>query len=198
MDGRYGTLRDALGNQDANADGRQQWEVGLTPASTCTLDHELGASLAEFSRVASTSLLRSASRSLTFIWGMEANGDVKIAVEEVARINKSTVQKGFPTRRGIRKELTLDDKLGHPCIMSSKQARIAGELYLDSRANDQEGLTWTLNARSGRFHEPPERRPSATQLLNVAKIFANAFGVAVELERTRDFPPFIPQVGRPI
>jgi hypothetical protein len=195
MDSRFGTLRCAIGNGEANEEGRQQWEVDMKPVSTSTLSDDLGQSLLMFLKAATTNLLQTASRSLTFLWGMEADGKVKIAVEEVARINGKPAPMGFPSRRGMRKDLTLDDKLGHPCIMSTNEARIAGELYLDQASSSDGRLVWRINAQSGRFHEPPERRPSPDQLINVAQIFASAIGDTVEIARTRDFPPFNPSMG---
>jgi hypothetical protein len=195
MDEEYGVLRVAIGDAKANADGRQLWEVSMAPESICALDDELGNRLKLLLKAASCKLLQSASQSLLFLWGMEGDGKIMIAVEEVAQINEQPVPKGFPTRRGLPKKLTLDHKLGHPCIMSSNQARIAGELYIDAAPSNDGTLVWMLNARSGRFHEPPERRPTDGQLRNVAKLFASAIGEAIEIERLTQFAPFSPAPG---
>lgn len=196
LDQAFGVVRDAKGdpNSKPKADeltGRQDWEQGKMQASLTDLDKVTGASLRQFKEAAQNNLLRWVSKSMTFLWGVEPDGRVKIAVEEIASIDGKVVTPGFSSRREIPRNVTLDQKLGHPCLMETTSARIAGELYLDKDSVDDERLVWRLNDHSGRYHANGNPSPTDEQISNVARIFANCIGEDIEIAGFQDFPQYV-------
>ena len=132
------------------------WEKGRRPNSLCTVDANLLMTLSALRDCAQSQLLKSAAQTQNYLWIMDDNGDIKIAIEEIAILDGKPDTRGFPRRRGY-KHPSEDQKLGHPTLLDGGDARIAGELALDLDGNR---LLWVLNANSGRYckQKPPSKR----------------------------------------
>ncbi|MDZ4310064.1 MAG: hypothetical protein U1A24_05855 [Cypionkella sp.] len=165
---------------------RYEWERECSPSSRCVLNDKVGQAMGDLLDAAASLPITGLARSANFIWGMDAGGEIWISAEEVAQINSLPVPKGFCARRGLPADVSLDKKLGHPCLMMDDSARIAGEIYIDTSTGEKETLAWTINARSGRFHREIARRPSVAQISNAAKKFAIAMGRSVYLDLIDD------------
>lgn len=188
LDSLFGQVRIA----ENGGKHRQAWEEGRSPASICNLDADSGLALATLGDSGAALPVTEFVKSVIFIWAMTPAGEIKIAVEEVAMINSFQVEPGYSTRRKLDKKLTLDRKLGHPCLTLDDSARIAGEFYFDkSREPTLTGgdYVWTINASSGRFHLTPDRWPTRSQLRNVGEIFSKWLGRVVLIESDDDLVP---------
>ncbi|WP_132664693.1 hypothetical protein [Rhizobium sp. PP-CC-3G-465] len=132
------------------------WERGRTPESLSVLNNGLATTLCELGKLAQTKLMRYALRAKSYIWAMDENGKIVLAVEELAIEKPETIYPGYPRRRGLRHP-SEDKKLGHPTLIGEGPARIAGELAFDE--DDKDELRWVLNANSGRYckQKPPEK-----------------------------------------
>jgi hypothetical protein len=168
LDGKYGVLRDP--------DNTDDWERGRRPLSRVRLNSQVAVSLGEFSKLASQSIFRSLATAHTYIWAMDVDGTVFIAVEELAIIQENARFQGYPRRRGFQHP-SENQKLGHPTLLDSGPARIAGELALDEAEDGS--IIWILNVRSGRYCKrlPPNR----SQIENVRELFeANGLEVTID------------------
>lgn len=162
LDGKFGVLRHPEKTDD--------WEKGQEPLSKVILDQKVAQSLLQLRDLACGPLFRSMATTSTYIWAMDEAGSVLVAVEELCEFE------GYPRRRGINHPSELK-KLGHPTLLGSGQARIAGELTLDPAADGT--MLWILNANSGRYCKrlPPQRR----HLDNVASMLW-AMGLEVTVD----------------
>jgi hypothetical protein len=162
LDSKYGLLRKP-GRTDP-------WEEGQEPLSKVVLDSQVAQSLANLRMLASEPLFRYMATKSTYIWAMAESGSIIIAVEELYELE------GYPRRRGIDHPWE-QKKLGHPTLLGSGEARIAGELLLDLAEDGS--MLWILNANSGRYCEqhPPRRQ----QLANVANMLG-AMGLEVTVD----------------
>lgn len=140
-DERYGRLR--------AASSVQEWEKEFSPLSTCELTEDVGEVLRLYIDVASHNILSHSARALLFIWMMDSECRIWIAVEEFSPHENPAIA-GFP-----RLDEFTQKKLGHPSLRRGEQARIAGELFLDEGENGD--LYWCFNVSSGRFckEQPP-------------------------------------------
>lgn len=173
LDELYGRVR--------RAEYPRDWEHDLSPVSLCEFSKETGQAMAKFLEVAKLKPFQEVARSIQMIWGVDEMGRLHVSIEEVARINGVVVKPGHPIRRGVDSRVSLDQKLGHPCILPVSGGRIAGEIYIDNATWNKE-LAWTLNSESGRFHGSIERWSNARQIKNVAKIFAASIGSDISLD----------------
>ncbi|CAN7445148.1 hypothetical protein LJR255_002866 [Pararhizobium sp. LjRoot255] len=132
------------------------WEKGRTPESLSDLNKGLATTLCELDKLAQTKLMRYALRAKSYIWAMDEDGKIVVAVEELAIEKPETIYPGYPRRRGLRHP-SEDKKLGHPTLIGEGHARIAGELAFDEDEND--ALHWVINANSGRYcrQKPPKK-----------------------------------------
>ncbi|NKK60273.1 hypothetical protein GFM44_30960 [Rhizobium leguminosarum bv. viciae] len=133
-----------------------EWETGRRPESLSDLDKNLAETLCELDKLAQTKLMRYALRAKSYIWAMNEEGKIVVAVEELAIEKPETIYPGYPRRRGLRHP-SEDKKLGHPTLIGAGHARIAGELAFDEDENDS--LRWVINANSGRYcrQKPPKK-----------------------------------------
>ncbi|WP_439625874.1 hypothetical protein [Shinella sp.] len=152
------------------------WEKDVTPASLSDLG-EAAPALAELKKLAQYRILSSAMRAKNYIWVMEQDGTIKIAIEELAYLQSGTPYPGYPRRRSY-KHPSEEKKLGHPTLVGASEARIAGELFFD-RENEQDELKWFLNVHSGRYCR--QKPPGKHQIDNVVARF-KALGVDVEVD----------------
>jgi hypothetical protein len=106
--------------------------------------------------VASAAYLSALDPHAPYIWVVNENGDLIIAIEENLD--------GAPARRGER-------TLGHPTLVNGDLARIGGELRF------VEG-EWVITNKSGRYGR---NRPAERLLPNVAAIF-KGLGLSVTWE----------------
>ena len=178
LDDVYGMLR--------QADETEEWEVGMVPASLCELTPSVGQAMKEVLLLAANLPFAHVLRSINFIWAVDDVGKMHVSVEEVALIDGATVMPGLPVRRGVDARVSKDQKLGHPCVAPTGNARIAGEIYIDESTDEEGLLAWTLNVRSGRFHRTKERRPNLNQIKNAAKMFARSMGLPISLDLIAD------------
>ena len=173
LDNFYGLVR--------KAEYPREWEKNAEPISLCEFTAETGQVMAKFLEVARLKPFMAIARSIQLIWGVDEMGKLYVSIEEVARINGVQVKPGHPIRRGVDPKISLDQKLGHPCVLPESGGRIAGMIYIDDATVDG-GLAWTLNAESGRFHGTIDRWPTNKQVKNVAQIFATGVGSNVSLD----------------
>lgn len=150
------------------------WE-DRAPVSLSILNRNLAQALSELKSVCEHSLLRMVAQSTNYLWAMDVNGDVWIAVEELAVRSLESDTSGLPMLRRILHPSDTK-KLGHPTLINSGEARIAGEIAMDAAGG---GLRWILNAQSGRYCR--ENPPSQAQIDNVGKLF-QSFGLSVDVE----------------
>ncbi|WP_333825534.1 hypothetical protein [Pinisolibacter sp.] len=156
------------------------WEEGEIPSSRCRLDRDVARALAELESSVQSALLRPAAQTKNFIWAMAGDGEIVIAIEEIApkAYNDSPrVPNGYPRRKGLDHPVEKK-KLGHPTLLDGGHARIAGEIAFDRNPKDGR-LVWMLNANSGRYCA--ENPPSARQVDNVAERFVK-LGLTVTVD----------------
>jgi len=148
----------------------RSWEVDAKPLSLQILDAKLGKVLNDWKKLSSNPLLINASKCTHFIWCIDEAGTTWIAYEEIARPQDQEAREfeqlppfkeGLPRFRDIPVHPALNKKLGHPTLISSQKARIAGEVYLDPQHDGK--IEWVANARSGRYCSPP---PSNDHCIN--------------------------------
>lgn len=119
-------------------------------------------------------LFRTLSFSVCLLWAVDRQGEVKVALEEVCEV--ANPDRKYPRMRQLLLNPDVE-ALGHPCLVSNFEARIAGELILDE---DENGiLEWYLSNNSGRFGYGNQREERHLQ--NVADMFFFA-GVSVKLD----------------
>lgn len=147
------------------------WEEDQVPMSRCVFGDEVAEALRDLERAVQGELLKPAAQSKNFIWAMNGNGDVVIAVEEIAptAYDGRSVPRGYPRRKGLEHPVEKR-KLGHPTLLDGGEARIAGELAFDLDPSGTK-LVWMLNANSGRYCA--EKPPTAVQIDNIARLFVN-------------------------
>lgn len=166
LDQRYGPVR--------LPEKVDEWERDRKPASLSDL-RAAARSLLDIENLANSFLMRQSLRAQNFLWVMDADGFVLIAVEELAITYPDVPYSGYPRRRGYRHPHE-EKKLGHPTLVAGGPARIAGELALDT---DGAGLRWILNANSGRYCR--QMPPDSAHLACVAALF-KAHGVTVNID----------------
>ncbi|GLS88211.1 hypothetical protein GCM10010873_31850 [Cypionkella aquatica] len=137
----------------------QPWEQETVPVSKVLLDAVSGKALKDYRQISATELFRASATCFLFIWAMDVEGKVFLAFEEVLPPDDAsdpTLRYGHPRRRGFPTHPAKEKKLGHPTLLNSGHARMAGELLLDEHENN---LLWYLNAESGRYCRslPPSR-----------------------------------------
>ena len=169
LDREFGSLR-----QPYKVD---PWEVSRCPESKSLLNQDLGNALLGYLGVSQIPLFKHAARSLTYIWAMKDDGEIAIAVEELAEMPDGTEVRGFPRRRNYPRHPAEEKKLGHPCLVDGCSARVAGELFLDEVTGT---LCWYVNVSSGRYCRflPPTQE----QVANVVKQFRDLIGGEVQLD----------------
>lgn len=107
------------------------WEVSRSPKSKCLLTEEAGSSLVALRTASLPQLFRHAARTLTYIWAMDTDGAIHVAVEELAEMPDGTLVEGYPRRRDFPVHPSEEKKLGHPTLLDAGLARVAGEFFLD-------------------------------------------------------------------
>ncbi|MER9628345.1 MULTISPECIES: hypothetical protein [unclassified Mesorhizobium] len=167
LDAEFGELREP--------ERIMSWEKERSPNSLCTVDVGLLAALSSLRDCAQSPLLKSAAQTQNYLWVMDANGDIKIAVEEIAVLDGKPDIRGYPRRRGY-KHPSEDQKLGHPTLLDGGKARIAGELALDLH---DDKLLWILNANSGRYCK--QKPPSKSQV-DAAAYLIQGMGLDIEID----------------
>lgn len=146
------------------------WEQAQVPLSRCILDDGVAGVLSGLEKAVQGDLLRPAAQAKNFIWAMDEDGEVIIAVEEIAPTayeGQRAVPKGYPRRKGLEHPVEKR-KLGHPTLLGGGDARIAGELAFDMDSSGTR-LVWMLNANSGRYCA--ETPPTTEQIDNIARLF---------------------------
>jgi hypothetical protein len=154
------------------------WELDAKPKSLSDLDVEVSNKLRRYGRVAQVELLKFDAMAKRFIWAIDRDGSVRIAVEELATLPDGGDSVGHPRRRRFPIHPAQERKLGHPCLVEGAEARIAGELFMDLAKNGT--LTWYVNVKSGRYCR--EQRPTAAQERNVLLLFREMIGKGVEFD----------------
>ncbi|APH72609.1 hypothetical protein BSQ44_15520 [Aquibium oceanicum] len=132
-------------------------------------------SLTGLERCVQNILLRFAATTQNYLWAMNADGKILIAVEEIAEFDGIPNTRGYPRRRGHRHP-SEDQKLGHPTLVQGGEVRIAGELALDEYGD---GVRWVLNANSGRYCR--QKPPRKEQVDAVVELFRES-GLDVEVD----------------
>jgi len=92
LDEEYGELRDAV--------KIEEWEKNCQPISLSELDADLANSLSELEKIVQCDLLRADARIKNYIWAMDEEGKIKIAIEELAVYKSEAQFNGYPRRRG--------------------------------------------------------------------------------------------------
>lgn len=153
------------------------WEVNKRPLSISSLTGDLGEVLSNYCKACKEDILKHAAQAITFLWVMKADGQVTMAVEELADMPDGTERRGFPRRRNYPNHPAEEKKLGHPCLVDGCGARVAGEFFLDEVGGN---LTWYVNVSSGRYcrFNPPNQ----SQAQNVLQMFRSLVSVEVELD----------------
>lgn len=144
-------------------------ELSCTPMSLQKLS-EAAEALKSYIENAEQLLLTSVIHSTApILWLIDAEGELRFAVEEVLDgVDGATTyilpRRGPPMRAG-------DVRLGHPALLeqgdeASKVARIGGEIRFDPKRN--EDRHWVMTNNSGRFgkraHTKPEHLENANGL----------------------------------
>lgn len=124
------------------------WETNREPLSKCVLNQNVGHNLISYKKSSEVPLLRHAAKTITYIWVMDPGGEVHISVEELAEMPDGTEIAGYPRRRDFPRHPSEEKKLGHPCLIQGKGARVGGELFLDEKSGI---LCWFVNVNSGRY-----------------------------------------------
>jgi hypothetical protein len=108
---------------------------------------------------------------------MDGDGDIHVAVEELAEMPDGTLVEGYPRRRNFPVHPSEEKKLGHPTLLDAGPARAAGELFLDEKDGN---LFWFVNVASGRYCRITP--PSAANVSNVVKWFREKVQDDVQLD----------------
>jgi hypothetical protein len=179
-DDTFGFIRDALEIR-ACEDGRH-------PLSRFTIDGESIQFLNDFFKAAQSPIFRHAALEMVFIWAIDEDCKLHLAIEELAVDGGHLNVQGVPRPRKLEATQNFM-KLGHPTLIvgDRKFARIAGELYLTRSKANSRTLVWGINAESGRYCKDPDqltganmktRRPTKTQLENV-KAMLESYGLQI-------------------
>ncbi len=171
FDERYGRVREAR-KRDTGA-CFQEWEIGHRPVSLFELSPETGTSLARALDLAKQAAFGIALTTIGYIWVMDADGRVWIAVEELA-LADGVRYSGIPKRR-YGQHPAQEKKLGHPTLINGQGARIAGELAIEFLSGR---FRWVINCSSGRYCYEEALRPTVAHLNNVVSLFKQ-HGVSV-------------------
>lgn len=173
----YGTLKDA--RSQMQEEPNMHWEKHRKPSSLCVLTADCGAMMRMLLNACEHRPFEAVATSFTLIWAMDESGEIHVAVEELAQVEDERVDGGFPMRRNFPVLVPGEKKLGHPCLVHDMRARAAGELYIDEYEGKK---SWFLNFQSGRFHREVERRPTADQANNIARLFAKRIGLSIYMD----------------
>lgn len=144
-DQAFGVLRKPKGEV-------QDHEKKEVPVSLVELNEQIGVSLKRYVDLAQCPLMRRALTALQLIWVMDASGRIWIAFEEIA-FEADHEGEGPPERGYPRRKSEHCPKLGHPTLVNCGQARMAGELILDTAEAGE--VQWVLNFHSGRYCRVP-------------------------------------------
>ena len=150
-------------------------ETKFRPKSLVQLNDDSRDWIEELKLLAGLTHLRVMSESVRLLWAVRQDGSIWLAFEELVDPSRGAIGTVFVPDMQVPPGV---DKLGHPALVEGKEARIAGELYLD------EGH-WQINNKSGRFGFLSDR--SIFHLENVAAMF-NQYGLEVGID-------FIPPSG---
>jgi len=107
---------------------------------------------------------RFAYAAVPILWVIDSSGDLWFALEEIIQAEDGKFV--FPRIR----DTPMDpghQRLGHPSLVRGANARIAGEIFFDIRA---EFPAWVITNGSGRYGLREGRSPA--QLSNVSQKFA--------------------------
>ncbi|MEM6609339.1 MAG: hypothetical protein AAF689_12225 [Pseudomonadota bacterium] len=178
LDDFYGPLKDARSQTQDEPD--MEWEKERRPDSLRELDEDCGAMMRAFVEACQHKPFEAVATSFTLIWAMDRFARIFVAVEELAQVEDQQVDGGFPMRRNFPVQIAGERKLGHPCLVDGLQARAAGELYIDTYHGRKR---WFVNFQSGRFHREVDRRPSAQQARNIAKLLAKSINMPIYLDK---------------
>ncbi|PWE31159.1 hypothetical protein DDZ14_14140 [Maritimibacter sp. 55A14] len=112
---------------------------------------------------------------------MDGNGDIYIAVEELAETIDGMTVEGYPRRRNFPVHPAEEKKLGHPTLLMGGPARTAGELFLDEVDGE---LLWFVNVSSGRYCRITP--PTDAQAGKVLERFKGLIDESVQLDDIRE------------
>jgi hypothetical protein len=154
------------------------WEMDAKPKSLSELDNRTSKALKGYGEIARLDLLKFDAMAKRFIWAIDRDGGVKIAVEELAALPDGGDSVGHPRRRHFPIHPAQERKLGHPCLVDGGVARIAGELFLD--VNEGGKLGWYVNVKSGRYCR--EERPTSAHEGNVLGLFREMIGSNIQFD----------------
>jgi hypothetical protein len=154
------------------------WEMGGRPKSLSDLNGTTGNALNRYGNLAQLDLLKFDAMAKRFIWAIDRDGGVKIAVEELAALPDGGDSAGHPRRRHFPIHPAQERKLGHPCLVDGAAVRVAGELFLD--INESGKLVWYVNVKSGRYCR--EERPTSAQEGNVLGLFREMIGNSIQFD----------------
>jgi hypothetical protein len=143
------------------------WEEGATPRSLVELDAKTGKLLKKYRTLSQSNLMKFDAMAKRFIWAINADGKLLVAVEELAGMPDGRDSVGHPRRRKFPIHPAQERKLGHPCLVNGLGARIAGELFVDETGNGT--LVWYINVKSGRYCR--DEAPNSNQEANVLQLF---------------------------
>ncbi|MBL8576059.1 MAG: hypothetical protein JNK47_02440 [Mesorhizobium sp.] len=152
-----------------------KWEQGRSPESLCSFDDKTATALVKLQECVQSNLLKFDARTKSFLWAIDADGGLTLALEEIAVRPPEAPQAGYARRRGFRHPVE-EKKLGHPTLVGGGKARIAGELAFDENGGS---LRWVLNANSGRYCK--QLPPTKTQIDAAANLF-KTFGMEVKVD----------------
>lgn len=152
------------------------WEQNIKPLSLSRLE-DAANTLKSLTELADQALVQADLRVKTFLWVMDGNGEIFVAIEELAPKTPAAPHSGFPRRRAFGHPAE-EKKLGHPTLIDAGEARIAGEIAFDRQQNSS-SLQLVLNANSGRYCR--QNPPSRQQVHRIADKF-RAYGLAIEVD----------------
>lgn len=112
--------------------------------------------------------------ALPVLWAIDADGQFWISLEEVVEV--ATVRYLYSLPRGVLLSKG-QAKLGHPSLVASNRARIAGELWVMLQDDGKAG--WAISNKSGRFGYGDAR--SEAHLINAAQVLRD-FDIEVEID----------------
>lgn len=148
-------------------------EKRYSPSSLQKLDSSSGARLKALMDEVSNGITfpKITFWSISILWIMDEFGEIYFSVEEIVN-----------SKGGFVALLQQDNvvppgksKLGHPSLISGANARIAGEIYFDLRANSP---AWTISNCSGRYGL--RKTTQKKHLENVSKIFSK-HGISMDI-----------------
>ncbi|MGL4489779.1 MAG: hypothetical protein ACRCU5_10090 [Rhizobiaceae bacterium] len=170
-DESFGRVRDARKRE--NGQCFQEWEIGLVPISLFELNKETAEQLVNAVELAKQAPFGIALTTIGYIWVLDQECKVWIAVEELA-LADGVQRRGIPKRRNGQHPAS-EKKLGHPTLVKGGPARIAGELSIEEISGK---FRWVLNCSSGRYCYDEPLRPTVAHLNSVVSLFRD-FGVIV-------------------